>query len=83
MSLPCSPGGCPPFLQLPRDQTSCHFPNTESFAYLWVLEWLLMLQDPRRIADAYRALQYFKRVKEFDLSGMTHVCCRKLHIGAF
>jgi ankyrin repeat protein len=75
---PCSPGGCPPFLQLPRDQTSCYFSNTGGAAYIWILEWLLMFQDLRGPANAHRAMQCFNCIREFELSGLTHVCCRKI-----
>jgi ankyrin repeat protein len=80
---PCSPGGCPPFLQLPRDQTSVYFSGTEGLGYLWVLEWLLMLEELRGKAEAQRVLQYFTRVREFELVSMTHVCCRSVGTESF
>ncbi|KAJ5759576.1 hypothetical protein N7520_006732 [Penicillium odoratum] len=75
----CSPGGCPPFLQLPRAQVIDYSANFNESAYIWVLEWILMVEELRGEADAHQILQYFNRVREFDLAGMTHVCCRNIH----
>lgn len=37
-----------------------------------------MLQEFRGPADAYRVMHYFNRIREFELSSMTHVCCWRL-----
>ncbi|KAJ5883676.1 uncharacterized protein N7473_010562 [Penicillium subrubescens] len=46
---------------------------TEGAAYIWILERLLMVQDLRGPADAYRAMQHIDRLREFGSSGMTHI----------
>ncbi|KAJ5113714.1 hypothetical protein N7456_002248 [Penicillium angulare] len=76
---PCCPDGCPPFLQLPCVQRLMgDYPSSnDAMGYIWILETLLTLLESGLVDSARKMLLALKRAREFDLAGMTHVCCRR------
>jgi ankyrin repeat protein len=64
---PCAPHGCSPLRRLLRQ-------NGLSMGYIWILEFLLMLDEIQGRAIAQREVLGLKRVREFNLADMTHVC---------
>ncbi|KAJ5391643.1 hypothetical protein N7509_007133 [Penicillium cosmopolitanum] len=67
---PCAPDGCPPVRQLLRL-------HGQSIAYIWIMECLLMLIDIQGQPVAQKALFEIKRVHEFEVADMSHVCCNR------
>ncbi|CAI7600358.1 unnamed protein product [Penicillium manginii] len=69
---PCAPDGCSPFRPLIG-----LLGLGKSRAYIWIMECLLMLIDFQGQTIAQKALFEIKRVREFELADMTHVCCNR------
>lgn len=67
---PCAPKGCPPLLRL-------LYPLGVTTGFLWVLECLLMLDEIQGGTYAQVATYNLKRLREFQLADMTHVCCNR------
>jgi ankyrin repeat protein len=67
---PCAPNGCHPLRRLYRNRG-------QSIAYIWIMECLLILIDIQGQAIAQKAIFEIKRLHEFELADMSHVCCNR------